>query len=323
MARPGHTRANVVVLLLIATLVGGLIVTAVDKTREAAARAKCGNNLKQLAVGLHAYHDVNGRLPPLVDVGEGSPTGRGLPSACSSLCLYLEAYPWQFRGRDSPADAYHAHSSTTFRYGQKDREEPAGVLFGGDANRIFRVFLCPSDATGDQLRDVPMTLPDGSTGYYAAGSYAVNGLLPWNAGKFLPVETILFAERPQVCRTTVGETVYNLWGVGFYSPHLPAFAALAPGPASTGQVAPVVPLPDHEDELRVRIGTTTADPRPVDFAAPFQRVVPGWACDPRLPGTPHRAGLQAAMADGSVRTFAVGTSPWVFWSACVPSPKGP
>jgi prepilin-type processing-associated H-X9-DG protein len=50
----------------------------------------------------------------------------------------------------------------------------------------------------------------------------------------------------------------------------------------------------------------------------FQWVRPGVPCDPRLPGTGHRSGMQAAMADGSVRTFAHGTDPTIFRAACEP-----
>jgi prepilin-type N-terminal cleavage/methylation domain-containing protein len=338
--RQGFTLIELLVVIAIIAILIGLLLPAVQKVREAAARSKSSNNIKQIALAMHSYNDANNtHLPALTDLGTSGPTGYGLQSIFFNILPYIE-------------------QDNIYRLFNKGTPNTYYNITNGATLNIINTFISPADSTASSGTTVSFqitstgtpTPPQGSswTGMYATTSYAANGQIFGSNSAGLPrtfvdgtSNTIMIAERAQVCTPAPpAVAVNNLWGVGVWSNSMPAFAALAPAGQNTTNMYMSASPPGitatgsssyQPGPVFVRLGTAAAQLLgPVaptgsctGTPAPYQKfqVAPRGCipCDPRVAQTPHVGGMLAGLGDGSVRSLAPSMSDWTYWAAVTPA----
>jgi len=129
LARRAFTLIELLVVIAIIAILIGLLLPAVQKVRESAARAKCENNLKQVGLAMHMYHDSHGYFPPAFTPGQNW-----------GWSTYLLPYVEQ-----APLYALLNPEATTSSLTLTPTPPANGYLATTVTGTALPVYLCPSD----------------------------------------------------------------------------------------------------------------------------------------------------------------------------------
>jgi Tfp pilus assembly protein FimT len=271
-----------VVLAIIAILIG-LLLPAIQKVRETAAKIKCGNSLHQITLASHQAHDVNQSFPPGLGYWPGQ-----------------NAY-----------GTYHFHLLPFLEQNALYQESYyAGIYFVGN-NQVFaqpvQAFVCPSD---------PSVPPTGQAmdllgNNWGVSTYAINVQVVCQVnttGAIVSTQkyaslaasfpdgtsnTILFTEKYAQCFNNNYPAGGDFWGYYYtgssLQPYHPGFEVSWNG-YSYGSTSKFLVQPN-----------------------PYNG-----GCDPTLASSPHIGGIQIAMADGSVRFLSSNVTMYTWWYLCTP-----
>ena len=164
--RFGFTLIELLVVIAIIAILIGLLLPAVQKVREAAARTQCSNNQKQLVIACHNYQDANQKLPPTVMQGSFSGAIDDYnqnfgPNWAVLILPYIEQGALYNQAQAS-IQLYMVNGDNTWR---------------GIRGTKIKTFLCPSDVGGEVTANA-------AGGGWARGNYGANAGpgMHWNGG---------------------------------------------------------------------------------------------------------------------------------------------
>jgi prepilin-type N-terminal cleavage/methylation domain-containing protein len=287
----GFTLIELLVVIAIIAILIGLLLPAVQKVREAAARISCTNNLKQIALAAHGYNDANLRLPP-----QYGPSSPGAPTN-GTVFFYLLPYIEQ-------ANLYNQANGNVYQSPPNAHTHPQ------------KSYQCPSDPNyGTGLLDPgnPWALGTYAANYQVfgnpdAGDY--NGSNPganMDGGASIPKtfqdgqsNTIMFAERYAFCGNFA-----TLWGHGNWENNWMAMFAYGNRAGTQGYTSQY----------------NWGPPGKVGPGSKFQ-ITPNpyqTQCDTARASTSHSSGMMTGLGDGSVRSLNSGISGLTWWQACTPN----
>jgi prepilin-type N-terminal cleavage/methylation domain-containing protein/prepilin-type processing-associated H-X9-DG protein len=312
--RSGFTLIELLVVIAIIAVLIGLLLPAVQRVREAASRIKCKNNLKQIGLALHNYHDTHQGFPP------------GYVSAVGPVGPADDKGPgWGWAAHILP----QLEQDNVYRQIQLDKDitDPANKDI---RQTVLQVFLCPSDSTAtdtftvDALNDptptysTPLQDVNGDPVQVAHSNYVGifgNPEITVDPGFVLsdpdrgPGHRGMFYRNSHIRIGDVSDGTSNTLFVGERSSNL-AYATWV-GAVTGGQVPPKIPDtfgfgPEGAPVLTLGHTGDGSDVPPHTPNSPANHVDDFWSL--------HTQGVNFLFVDGSVHNINDSISPSVWWA---------
>jgi len=174
MRRSGFTLIELLVVIAIIAILIGLLVPAVQQVRAAADRATCQNNLKQVGIAAHNYHDAYKRFPPGINLPISSASGGVFPTNTlyTSGKIGQPPFPGQFISWAESLLPYIEQTNLQKSLDLTQREYANCNGPNSTGAQVIQILICPSD----KLTTLVSTYTTGGVTYYfGMNSYGANG----------------------------------------------------------------------------------------------------------------------------------------------------